>query len=128
RWRGSARRRPAPGSPDSRSRAPFATLERMIPWIFLAVSVWGAVFTWVAIRPPQRPRWLNVAVFFARWLTSELALHHVAWQRVATLAFAWAGALAAWPGWLGLAITLASWAGLFASPRAGPGGEAVAQP
>jgi acetyl esterase/lipase len=36
---------------------------------------------------------------------------------VATLGFAWAGALSAWPGWLGLAITLASWVGLFASLR-----------
>ena len=99
----------------------------MVPWIFLAVSVWGALFTWVAIRPPQRPRWLNVAVFFAGWLTSELALHHVAWQLVATLAFALAGALSAWPGWLGLAITLASWAGLFASLRAGRRADAVVE-
>jgi acetyl esterase/lipase len=91
----------------------------MVPWIFLAVSVWGALFTWIAIRPPQRPRWLCVPVFFAGWLTSELAVHHVAWQVVATLAFAWAGALAAWPGWLGLAITLASWVGLFSALRAG---------
>jgi acetyl esterase/lipase len=89
----------------------------MVPWVFLAVSAWGALFTWVAMRPPRRPRWACVAVFFAGWLTGELALHHVAWQALATLGFVWAGALRAWPGWLGLAITIASWAGLFASLR-----------
>lgn len=89
----------------------------MVPWVFLAVSLWGALFTWVAIRPPQRPRWANVVVFFAGWLTGELAIHHIAWQALATLAFVWAGALSAWPGWLGLGITLASWAGLLRSLR-----------
>src|SRR5262249_47282715 len=43
---------------------------------------------------------------------SELALHHVAWQVGMTALFAWAGALSAWPGRLGLAISLVSWAGL----------------
>ena len=36
-----------------------------------------------------------------------------------TVVFVWAGALAAWPGWLGLAITLVSWAALAALPRGG---------
>jgi len=99
----------------------------MASWLFFAVSVWGALFTWAAIRPPRRPRWMNVAVFFAGWLTSELALHHVVWQALATLGFALAGAFSAWPGWLGLGITLASWAGLFASLRTGRGAHAVAE-
>src|SRR5262245_3579092 len=99
----------------------------MVPWIFLGVSVWGVLFTWVAMRPPRRPRWINVPVFFAGWLTGELALHHFAWQAVATLAFAMAGALAAWPGWLGLGITFASWAGLFAALRTGRGAHAVVE-
>jgi acetyl esterase/lipase len=50
--------------------------------------------------------------FAAGWLTSELALHHVSWQLVATIAFGFAGAFEAWPGRLGLLITFASWAGL----------------
>ena len=99
----------------------------MVPWIFLGVSVWGALFTWVATRPPQRPRWLSPVVFFAGWLTGELAAHHVAWQAVATIAFVWAGALAAWPGWLGLGITLASWAGLLASLRTARGTHEVVE-
>src|SRR5439155_1132769 len=50
--------------------------------------------------------------WFAGWLTGELALHHLAWQLVMTVVFAWAGALRAWPGWMGLAVTLLSWSGL----------------
>jgi acetyl esterase/lipase len=99
----------------------------VVPWVFLAVSVWGALFTWMAIRPPRRPRWLGVLVFFAGWLTSELAFHHIAWQALATLAFVWAGALSAWPGWLGLGITLASWAGLLAALRTAHAADAVAE-
>jgi len=99
----------------------------VVPWVFLAVSVWGALFTWVAIRPPQRPRWANLVVFFAGWLTGELAIHHIAWQALATLGFVWAGALSAWPGWLGLGITLASWAGLLRSLRAAHGTPAVVE-
>jgi acetyl esterase/lipase len=86
-------------------------------WLFLAVSVWGAWFTWNALRPsPNDPRFAVVS-FAAGWLTSELALHHVAWQLIATIAFGFAGAFEAWPGRLGLLITFASWAGLVASQR-----------
>jgi acetyl esterase/lipase len=53
-----------------------------------------------------------VPYFFAAWLTSELALHHLVWQAVATVAFVAAGALAAWPGQVALAITAVSWIGL----------------
>ena len=56
--------------------------------------------------------------FFAAWLTGELAVWHIVWQAVATVVFIALGALDAWPGWLGLAITLASWVGLVrAQPR-----------
>jgi acetyl esterase/lipase len=99
----------------------------MVPWFFLGVSVWGALFTWAAVRPPRRPRWMNVAVFFAGWLTGELALHHIAWQALATLGFVWAGALSAWPGWVGLGVTLASWAGLLVALRHGRGAQRVTE-
>jgi acetyl esterase/lipase len=84
-----------------------------MPWLFLAVSVWGAWFTLNAFRPSSRWQVLGVS-FFAAWFTGELALWHIAWQAVATAIFVSLGALDAWPGWLGLAITLASWIGLFA--------------
>ena len=82
-------------------------------WIFLAVSLVGAAFTWNAWFPSRRRRApLRVPSFFAGWLTSELAAHHIAWQAVATVVFVAAGALAEWPGRVGLAVTLCSWAGL----------------
>jgi acetyl esterase/lipase len=82
-------------------------------WIFLAVSLVGALFTWNAWRPrPAYASWLAVPSFFAGWLTSELIPHHLVWQAIATGGFVWLGALDAWPGWLGLGVTLASWAAL----------------
>lgn len=84
----------------------------LISVLFLLVSLWGAWFTWNAFRPIHRPAQLAALSFFAGWLTSELALHHVLWQVIATIAFVWAGALGAWPGQLGMAITVASWVGL----------------
>ena len=83
--------------------------------MFLAVSLWGAWFTWNMFRPIHRHPQLAALSFFAGWLTGELALHHLAWQIVATVVFAWLGALEAWPGQLGLMITVASWAGLVIS-------------
>jgi len=85
------------------------------PWLFLVVAAWGASWTAISYRPPRRPGWVVVAAFFAAWLTTELAVLHVAWQAVATIAFVWAGALRAWPGWVGLGVTSVSWAALLAS-------------
>ena len=81
-------------------------------WLFLAVSLLGAWFTFNAFRPSSRWQVLGVS-FFAAWLTGELAIWNIVWQAVATLGFIAAGALDAWPGWVGLAITFASWVGLF---------------
>lgn len=86
----------------------------MIPWIFLAVSLVGAGFTASALLRGRRLYVLALAYFFAAWLTSELAFHHLAWQAVATAGFAALGALDHWPGVLGLLVTLCSWAGLVA--------------
>ncbi|MFQ5697220.1 MAG: alpha/beta hydrolase fold domain-containing protein [Myxococcota bacterium] len=83
------------------------------PTLFLIASLIGAAFTvtaWVRVRRLGGPGVFGF--FMAGWLTSELALHHIAWQALATLIFAGFGALASWPGVLGLAITFASWAGL----------------
>ncbi len=83
-------------------------------WAFLAVSIWGAAFT-VNAHWPRKPRsFFLVPSFFAGWVTGELAAHHLSWQAGATAIFVALGALDAWPGWVGLGITLASWAGLLA--------------
>jgi acetyl esterase/lipase len=97
-----------------------------LPWIFLAVSLIGAAFTWNAWYPSRSWRVLRVPSFFAGWLTSELAAHHIAWQAIATVIFVAAGALAEWPGRVGLAVTICSWAGLLGQLRLGRGsGETV---
>jgi acetyl esterase/lipase len=80
-------------------------------WAFLAVSLLGACFTINAFRPVKVEPFA-VPSFFAGWLTSELPLHHLAWQVVATAAFAAAGALGGPPGWAGLGVAVASWCGL----------------
>lgn len=86
----------------------------IVSWTFLAVTLIGAGFTFNAYFPRRSQTLLIVPSFFAGWLTSELAAHHFAWQLVATVFFVSAGALGAWPGWVGLGITLASWAALLA--------------
>jgi acetyl esterase/lipase len=88
-----------------------------MPWLFLTVTLIGAWFTFNAYVPQRRTGPLVVPSFFAGWLTSELSAHHFAWQLAATLFFVWAGALRAWPGWVGLGITIASWVGLLALGR-----------
>lgn len=87
-------------------------MSQTASWVFLAVSVWGAWFTYNAYRPIIRHERLSVLSFVAGWLTSELALHHIIIQALFTLAFVWAGALQHTPGIVGMAITLGSWVAL----------------
>lgn len=84
-----------------------------MPWLFLLASLVGAWFTYNAYRPTEAPTPVGVVSFFAGWLTTELALHHIGWQVLMTLVFVWAGALQAWPGKLGLLIAVLSWIGLY---------------
>lgn len=86
--------------------------EHVTPWLFLALSLWGALFTLNALWPLRGGPRMRVLAFFPAWLTTELALHHICWQAVATLAFIAFGALDRVAGQAGLAITLVSWAGL----------------
>ncbi|HMQ26508.1 MAG TPA: hypothetical protein PKA98_11015, partial [Acidimicrobiales bacterium] len=81
-------------------------------WLFLLVSVIGFLFTLNAFLPASN-RVLLVPSFFASWMTIELAGHHLVWQAIATLVFVRLGALDAWPGWVGLALTFLSWIGLW---------------
>jgi acetyl esterase/lipase len=86
----------------------------MIPWLFLTVTLIGALFTFNAYLPQRRTGPFIIPSFFGGWLTSELSGHHFAWQLGATVLFVWAGALDAWPGWVGLGVTVASWGALAA--------------
>ena len=96
-----------------------------VSWVFLALSVWGAAWTWVAFHPPRRPAWFMFASFFGAWLTTELAPLHVLWQFAAVLIFVALGALQSWPGWLGLAITFVSWGFLSVKVRGARKTDAV---
>ncbi len=87
-----------------------------MPTAFLVVSVIGLLFTLNALRPVKFEVF-SIFTFFPGWLTSELALHHIAWQAVATAGFVALGALDGWQGWLGLGITVLSWIGLVAIAR-----------
>jgi acetyl esterase/lipase len=89
----------------------------VLSWTFLAVAVWGGLWTLVSFRPPHRPPWLMVVGFFAAWTTTELAPIHMLWQGAATVVFVASGALDSWPGWVALGITLASLFGLAASVK-----------
>jgi acetyl esterase/lipase len=82
-----------------------------MPWIYLALSVWGAIFV-IAARWPSHNRVLLAPTFFMSWMTIELAPHHLIIQWVATLIFWRLGAFESWPGWVGLAIAIASWIAL----------------
>ncbi len=85
-----------------------------IPWVFLCVSMVLALLTLNARAPVKRFWLLHLPGFLASWLTGELAAHHLFWQALGTALFVWAGALRAWPGWVGLGLTLLSWVGLVA--------------
>jgi acetyl esterase/lipase len=94
-------------------------------WAFLAVTLLGACFTANAFRP-VRIEPFTVPSFFAGWLTSELPLHHLAWQVVATVVFGALGAFRGWPGWAGLIVAVLSWCGLFVlAVQAGRAGRVV---
>lgn len=99
----------------------------MLPWIFLSVSVVGGWFSWNAYRPFRRPVALAAVSFFAGWLTTELAVHHLAFQLLVTALLVWLGALHAWPGWVALAITAVSWAFLWGSLQRSRSAEEVVE-
>ena len=80
-------------------------------WIYLGVTVLGALFVLNAFRP-VRNGLLVVQSFFAGWYTAEMPLWHIVWQVAATVVFGYLGAFRAWPGWVGLGVAVASWVGL----------------
>ena len=82
-------------------------------WWFLGLAIAGAVMTATALLRAGRLGWGNTVWFLSSWLTSELALFHIAMSAVVAAGFAVASdALQARPGRIALALVLASWAGL----------------
>jgi len=87
-------------------------VRALLPWVFLVVSLYGALYTLNAYVPLRRGRLGFVWGFVSSWLTIEAAIVHIGWQVAVTAAFIWFGALDAWPGWVGLGLCFVSWAGL----------------
>lgn len=84
----------------------------MLSWIFLALSVVGAMFIANAFRPTRRSKVLFFPSFFASWLTIELAWVHLLIGIVGVSLFAWAGVLDRPVGWVALAISVVNFGGL----------------
>jgi acetyl esterase/lipase len=82
-----------------------------VPYIYLAVTVVGAIGVLLAYRP-FRHEPLSVPSFFVGWLVGEVPIQNIAWEVAATVVFGIYGAFAGWAGWLGLAVAVVSWAGL----------------
>jgi acetyl esterase/lipase len=89
-----------------------------VPYVYLAVTVVGAVAVALSYRPIRREPFTIVSFVLASW-TSELALQNIVWQMLATALFVAFGALDGWAGWLGLAFAVAGWIGLLGLGVAG---------
>ena len=79
-------------------------------WAFFGFGVLSLLITLNAVRPL---RWdiMSVPAFFNGWIATELAVHRLAIQVVAIVAFVVAGGLHGWQGLTGLLALLASVAG-----------------
>jgi acetyl esterase/lipase len=64
----------------------------MAGWLFLAFAATSLLFSASAWFRARRLGAFSFLYMMSGWLTGELALQHLAWQAVATLGFAWAGA------------------------------------
>jgi acetyl esterase/lipase len=91
--------------------------SRRVGQLFLAASAVGAARTLNAWRPVSRSGRSSVVAFAGGLTVSELPLHALAWQALATTGFVAGGAHRSRAGRAGLALTAASWAGLVALDR-----------
>jgi acetyl esterase/lipase len=93
-------------------------------WIFLFLSVVGALGTANALWPLRRPWWLKLPSFNSGWVANELPLHALGWNVAMVAFFAWWGALDDRAGLVALVLTAVSSVGLLllalAHRRAGP--------
>jgi len=83
-----------------------------VAWLYLLVSVVLAALTYNVYHPMRRSGVGAVISFGLGMVSAELALHHVAWQALLTVAFVAHGALDGFAGKLGLGISVISWTAL----------------
>ena len=79
---------------------------------YLAEAAVGALNSANARRPYGRRGRIGTATFFPGWLTSELPLHTIAWQALASLRYVRRGAFRTPEGLAGLGLSVASWTAL----------------
>jgi acetyl esterase/lipase len=77
-------------------------------WVFLVLGVAGLLLAANVVHPAHAPGPVAVVSFFAGWLVGELAPHAFAAQVAFAALFVHAGALAFWPGVVGLTATAAA--------------------
>lgn len=93
--------------------------------LLLILGALAFLVAYNALRPRYAPSSLAIASFFAGWLTAELALHLIAADVFVVTLLARGGALAAWPGDVGLALDLAAVVMLVAGQRKSAASRAV---
>jgi acetyl esterase/lipase len=89
------------------------------PYAFLALALTAAALTLNAHLPIRRSATLLFPSFVAGWIASELAVQLLVLQVGITALFVRYDALASWPGWLALALTVLSWLGMLGLALAG---------
>ena len=89
--------------------------------LYLVFATLSLLFSATAWLPARRIGPLSFPYMMSGWLTGELALQHLAWQALATLAFAAAGAFEGRAGIAGLVLWFASAGLLLASHLRGLG-------
>lgn len=82
-----------------------------MPWAFLVVSMVGGLLTVNAFFPVRKEP-LTVLSFAFGWIPGELPIQVIVGEVAVTAVLARFGAFDRWPGWVGLAVSLASWAGM----------------
>jgi len=85
--------------------------------LLLLVGLVSFALTFNALRPRFAPAGVAMVSFFAGWLTAELAFHVLCWHLAVVGTLVHNGALAYWPGTVGLWLSIASVALLFVSWR-----------
>jgi acetyl esterase/lipase len=79
---------------------------------FLFLALVSAFSTYNIYQPLLKQKHGAMFSFLNGWLVGELALHAIVVQVTGTLLFIWAGAVTGWMGMAGMALSIASWAGL----------------
>lgn len=82
-----------------------------VPWVLFTFALVGAATSVAAVRPVRREPF-TVASFAVGWLAAEAPVQLWVVEVAGAAALSAAGALGAWPGWVGLAVTVASWPAL----------------